>query len=765
MKLGITNRRPPARRSWLVRLLARIFVLATIAVALVAVVTWVGTRVTPLPDELLHPADRTLILLDYHDRELAILPSGRARVAEALPLRQMGRWLPAVTVALEDRRFWQHDGIDLRALLGAAWQNLRFWRVVSGASTIEQQLIKATRGRRGPRWWNKIAENFAARRLAREWPRERILEEYLNRIEYGNRRIGPNAAARAYFDKAPTDLTMAEAVFLAGLPQAPTRFNPWSRPDAALERYRRSVRVLAATRVIDPVAERELSASPPIVTHHLQPEEAPHFVEMIRKRSPGLHGRVRTTLDLELQRAATNLVREHVAALRARGVTQAAVVVLDNRDGAVRAMVGSAGLLSPGGQINGAMLPRSCGSVLKPFLYLQAIQERKLTAASALPDTPDAIHLAYGDYDPRNFDRRFAGPVRVREALGNSLNVPAVYTLSQVGARSFFTELGRWGFQFPRDLRDYGAGLILGNAELRLVDLAAAFAGIAAQGCVPTWRLLEDEPVRRRVVASPESCAIIADILCDDEARRRSFGRDSALCLPVRVPCKTGTSSGFRDAWTVGATAQHTVAVWVGNFDGRTMDAAASIEAAAPLWRAVVELLLPTDDGVPAPVPSVRLVDREICRLTGRIPTERSPGTMHEWFLSGTEPRDSANVWLRLDARGAPRLVLPREYAAWCASGNNFLGAITEPPSSITIRVPANGATFTLDPDLPASQQMLKFEAEVPPGAAVAWEVDGKPVRERDGTVLWPLRAGSHTLTITTDTARATSGFTVGPTQ
>ena len=742
------------------RIVRRTTVVSLIALVAVGAGLWIATWFVPLPGELLQPADRTLILVDREGREIAVVAGTRARVSEAAALEEMGTWLPRVTVALEDRRFWKHGGVDFHALAGAAWRNLWSGRIVSGGSTIAQQLVKSARGRHGWRWFDKLYESLAAVRLTREWPRGRILEEYLNRIDYGNRRLGPRAAARAYFAKEPVDLTVAEAVFLAGLPQAPTRYNPWSKRELAAKRYRRSLTQLVEQGVLSAKIGTELAAEAPPVLRRTPPNEAPHFVDALLARNPELTGRVATTLDLALQRQVAALVRRHVDQLRGRGVGQAAAVVLDNHDGSVLALVGSADYSGPEGQNNGAFLPRSCGSVLKPFLYLEAIERRILTAASVLPDTPDAIRAAYVDYDPRNFDERYLGPVRVREALGNSLNVPAVYTLSRVGARSFFERLHDWGFVFPRDLRDYGAGLILGNAEPRLIDLAAAFAGIASGGRIPAWRLLADEPRTGRVVASPEAAAIVADMLCDDEARRRAFGRGSPLAVPARVPCKTGTSSGFHDAWTVGATSRHTVAVWSGNFDGRPMEATSSIEAAAPLWRDIIDVLLAGDDGVPAPCESGKLVRREVCRLTGRVPTPESPGVVTEWFLAGTEPTEPASVWLK-PGPGGPRLVLPPEYRAWCASPHNHLGAEAEAVKQLTIRTPSDGAWYVIDPSLAPEQQMLLLEAFAPPDAKVTWTVDGQPVEPTGASFLWRLAPGKHVTAASAGALTASARFEV----
>ena len=264
-------------------------------------------------------------------------------------------------------------------------------------------------------------------------------------------------------------------------------------------------------------------------------------------------------------------MRAHLQTLAGGDVSNAAMVVLDNSNGAVRAMVGSADYKTC--QVNGALTPRSSGSTLKPFIYLAAIDRRIITATTLLPDTQDAIREEYADYDPQNYDKRYLGPVRVREALACSLNVPAVVTLGKLGAREGFFDLQKWGFEFPRGIDTYGAGFILGNAEIRLLDLAGAYAGLArgvGTAARPVF-LPTDHPARRSASPRREATAIIQDILCDNNARERSFGLQSPLALGARVAAKTGTSSGFRDVWTVGFDKDRTVAVWAGNMDGRPM--------------------------------------------------------------------------------------------------------------------------------------------------------------------------------------------------
>src|SRR5215831_12734848 len=505
-------------------------VLVVLAVA-TALACWI-----PIPNELQKSPAGTLTLLDCRGREIAELASPEARAQFPVALEQMGPWLPRVTVALEDRRFYQHRGVDWRAAIAACARNLQSRRIISGASTITQQLVKLASGRDRRSWTGKMCETIVSWKLERRWSKHRILSEYLNRSSYGNRRLGPEAAARAYFGKPARDLTLSEAIFLAGLPQAPTRFNPWRHPEKANRKYTRSIGRLVELGFITR-NQQSLLGEPPKIVRNDPPRFAPHFVDAVVTQKPGLRGTVRTTLDLDLQATVERLARSHLSALNRHDITQAAVVVLENATGAIRTMVGSENYGVS--QINGATLPRSCGSTLKPFVYLEAIDKLLFTAASLLPDVPDAIRNEYTDYDPQNYSHRYFGPVRLREALGCSLNVPAVFVLSQLGVRPTFYQLQKWGFNFPQGLYDYGAGFVLGNAETRLVDLAAAYAGLARGRTAMRAKFLASEHRLVTRIASTEATTIITDILCDNDAPQKSFGLRSALAFEERIAAKT----------------------------------------------------------------------------------------------------------------------------------------------------------------------------------------------------------------------------------
>jgi penicillin-binding protein 1C len=685
-----------------------------------------------VPNELKNSPSGTLRLLDCRGREIAELASKEARTQFPVTLEQMGPWLPPITVALEDRRFYEHQGIDWRSTVAACTRNLRSRQILSGASTITQQLVKIASNRKRRSWSGKVYEAIVAWRLEQSWTKQRILSEYLNRSSYGNRRLGPEAAARAYFGKPARDLTLSEAIFLAGLPQAPTRFNPWRHPNEANRKYARSLSRLANLGVITR-DQQSLLAEPPRIQRIDPPRLAPHFVYAVVAQHPGLGGTVRTTLDLDLQSKVERLARSHLSALNRHDITQVAVVVVENETGAIRAMVGSENYAAA--QINGATLPRSCGSTLKPFVYLQAIDKGLFTAASLLPDTPDAIRNEYADYDPQNYTHRYFGPVRLREALACSLNVPAVFVLSQLGARPTFYQLQKWGFNFPQGLDEYGAGFVLGNAETRLVDLAAAYAGIARGGTALRAKLLTSEHQSLTRIASRAATAIITDILCDNDARQKSFGLRSPLAFEERVAAKTGTSSGFRDTWTVGFDKEHTVAVWAGNFDGRPMRDTFAVQAASPLWAAIMRDLLKRDHPLDPPIENENLVRHDICKTTGLLPSRFSEGTLNELFVRGTEPYESSAAYFS----DYGKLILPEPYARWCASRDNTIGAHVQ--SDFRITNPPLNARYQIDPVLPPSQQMIELTAAC--ANDVKWFVNGEPVTpERDGRVFWQIAAG-----------------------
>jgi penicillin-binding protein 1C len=687
----------------------------------------------PIPSAGVTPS--TPVFLDIRNRPISRPGTAEVRDQRPITLGDMGKWLPLATVGIEDRRFWNHHGVDWLATTGATIRNARNLRVISGASTITQQTVKLLNGRARRTFDLKVRESLSALALERRWAKQRILETYLNRIDYGNRRFGAEAAAQAYFGKRAADLSLAESIYIAGLPQSPTRLNPWKNPEAAMKRYRLNVARLSRSGLLPQGAnEKQLLASPPRIERNDPPALAPHFVELAQSRAGNRTGDVRTTLDLDLQHVAETFLHEHLRNGDRLGIGDAAIVVIDNSTGEIRALASDGHFDHRA--IDAATVPRSSGSTLKPFIYLSAIERGIITAATLLPDTPQAIPETYADYDPQNYTHRYHGPVRARDALGNSLNVPAVVVASRLGARDAFNSLRGWGFQFARNFDDYGAGFILGNADIRLVDLAAAYAGLARGGVAWPARALASESFESVRLASPESTSIVTDILCDNNARRLSFGTNSPLDLGVRVAVKTGTSSGFRDRWCVGFTREHTVAVWAGNLDGKPMGQTLAVRAAAPLWASMARHLLAHGD-TPLPDSSEKLVKLDVASETGLLPRPDEQ-IMNEIFLPGTEPKlNASTMYAQADGRGT--LVLPPDYAAWCASPENRLGAIAR-SNKFDIVFPRDGAVFEWNPHLPAGQQTITPLSTTP---LCKWFLNGTPVQ---GDSI-PLSRGTWTLT------------------
>jgi penicillin-binding protein 1C len=491
---------------------------------------------------------------------------------------------------------------------------------------------------------------------------------------------------------------------------------------------------------------------------------APHFTSRLLQESAGASAVVHTTLDAELQRELEAETRHAVEMLASRQVQHAAVVVLDNRSGDVLAWIGSPDFwAAEHGQTDMVISARQPGSALKPFLYALAF-DRGMTAATVLPDVPRSYATAAGPYQPRNYDRRFRGPVRIREALGSSYNVPAVEVAERLGAGALLTSLRLAGFEsLTRDADHYGLGLALGNGDVTLLELANGYRGLANGGVWMPYRWRSDERAasaadsagRAQRFASKQASAIVLDILSDASARVPAFGLETPFDFPFPTAVKTGTSRHFTDNWAIATTGGFTVGVWVGNFGGQPLEGVSGVSGAGPLLhRAVMltaqryapgTLITPTEAG---------LVAADVCRLSGMRATSRCPA-IREWFISGTEPREP-DTWMRNG-----RVALPAEYAEWAAgAGETYVGggagdvevgasdvaeasadsAATE-ARGFRIVAPRDGDVYRVPPGVPGSYATIPFLA-AESGGTVRWYVDDVP---HEGS-RWVLARGSHVI-------------------
>jgi penicillin-binding protein 1C len=574
-------------------------------------------------------------------------------------------------VAAEDQRFWRHPGVDAVAVLRATGQNLAAGRIVSGASTLTMQLARLTYP--GPRTLRrKAVEMLRSLRIEAALTKENILRTYLNRVPVGGNLVGVETGALAYFGKPAAGLTTAEAALLAALVKAPTALRPnGPRQDRLRARQRWVLERMAFLGYLSP---EELAAArqEPLVFQGagqgapIFPFRAPHFIQQVlsreRKRTTDC-GRLITTLDLSLQRRVAALVHSHRARLLRGGASQAAAVVVDNRTLEVLALVGSHhyGPRDQGFN-NGAAALRSPGSTLKPFLYAQAL-DQDFTSAAVLQDVERRYRTPRGEFMPANFDRSTHGPVSFREALGNSLNLSAVYLLNQVGPEAYYNTLAKLDLiNHPeRGPQHYGLGLVVGNPEVTLLQMAAAYASLANGGVYRPLRLKSEEPLEPGMqVFSPQAAYIVSDILADPLARGRIFGGSQAMNPLFRLALKTGTSTHYRDCWCVGYSPEYTIAVWVGNFGGQPTAMLSGSTGAAPILTDLAREVFAGSPPGDFPRPE-GIVNRTVCAFSGLVP---GPGCAHqrqELFVAGTEPTQTCTYHQPQD----PWHRMPTPFAGW----------------------------------------------------------------------------------------------------
>lgn len=722
----------------------RIVLIVALAVAGGGVALGLWLR-APLPP---HFTGRTAVqAVTLEDRHGLVLRATRTRDGARggwVPLAELDPKVLQAFLALEDHRFFEHRGVDLRAVARALRDNLAAGRVRSGGSTITMQtarLIRRTPHTAG----GKLAQMLWALRIENRLDKQSVLEQYLNRVPLGQGTSGVAAAAALYFDGDARHLSWGQAALLAALAHAPARDNPLEAPERARARRALALRRLVELGRLAPAEAERAGAEPLRVRPRAAPFFAPHFTTRVLQwaelegRAP--HGVWTTSLDLGLQQALEAEVRHTVDLLRERTVAHAAAVVLDNASGEILAWVGSPDFFADtAGQVDMVVSPRQPGSALKPFLYGLAF-DRGYTAATVLPDVPRAYPTSVGPYRPRNYDRAFHGPVRVREALASSYNVPAVELAHRVGGGSLLRTLRLAGFEsLTRDAGYYGLGLALGNGDVTLLELANGYRALANGG---TWRPavwrrggeLSGRGPRERRVMSRGAAVLALDLLRDPVARIPGFGRDTPLDFPFPAAAKTGTSRHFTDNWAVATTERFTVAVWVGNFSGRPMQGVGGITGAGPLLhRAVLLVARRYPPGALAEPGEAGATRTRICRLSGLAPTSYCP-TTDEWFLPGTGPGRPC------DWHGPHGVALPVEYAEWLAAAAPVGRPVTHAPA-FRIVAPRDGDRYELPVGVERRYATLALQAVGADDAPVRWFVDGRALRE----ARWALQPGAHVI-------------------
>jgi len=760
------------------------------------------TRVLSLPAVLDQRASSpTTRIYDRHGQLLYEVVDPHKGKHTPLPLEDIPLILRQATIATEDASFYANPGVDLRAILRALWINLRGGEVLSGGSTITQQLARnlllSPEERYQRTLVRKLRESFLAWSLAQRYSKDEILEMYLNEIYYGNFAYGVEAAAQAYFAKSATELDLAEAALIAGLPQAPSLYNPLVNPQAARDRQAVVLDLMVKAGYITPreaaIAKAEplhFAASPFFI-------RAPHFVMYVRKlleEEFGLEAlyrdglQVHTTLDLHWQEVAQSIVQRHLADLAARRdgpdphLTDAAVVALDSHTGEILVMLGSPDYFDPAidGAVNVVLMPRQPGSAVKPLTYAVAFdptQPHPYTPATLIADVRTVFLTKEGEpYVPVNYDLTYHGPVLARRALACSYNLPAVKVLHDVGVERVAQLAHRLGITTFTDVERFGLALTLGGGEVRLLELTAAYAAFAnggrritpvaitrvedAQGRV--LRRWQPEPGKQ--VLDPRVAYLITNILSDDWARMPAFGEGSVLHLSHPAAAKTGTTTDWRDNWTIGYTPDLVVGVWAGNADNSPMRQVSGVTGAGPIWHDFMEKVLVGKPQREFEEPE-GLIWAEICSLSGKRPNRYCPHRRKELFIAGTEPVQFCTMHrgLKAEAASEPRVytVLPPELGDWAKAQ----GWPETPPElehaeadaelaseALTIVSPDPNGTFRLDPTRPRGSQRILLAARIGGSGEeridrVVFRVDGQPVAERIAPpyrTFWALQKGEH---------------------
>lgn len=685
----------------------------SLLLTLVIVVATLAAR-KPLPDLATTDAIVKPQLLDRHGRPMTITYQNRWNLHARIPLHQVPELLQSAFVISEDKRFFAHDGIDWRARISACWQNIKARRAVRGASTITEQVVRMLRPR--PRTlWSRWLEGFEARRLEARHSKAAILEFYLNQVPYAAKRRGVLQAARYYFDRDLDTLSVKEILALAVMVRAPAHLNLHKDP-AVVDRA--ALRLAGRMYQTGWLSESQFVAANVdalgAAASDLQ-VDARHFARFVYEQAGTTSAAVHTTLDIDLQRTAQQILDQQLTYLRPRHVKNGALLVVDHRSNEVLAwVVGRNG--KRGAEANAydaVRTARQPGSALKPFVYALALS-RNWTPATLIDDSPLSESVGFGLHTYRNYSRVHYGNVSLRDALANSLNVPAIKAIQYVGAEHFLSTLHALGINsLDKHPNVYGDGLALGNGEVTLFELVQAYAVLARNGVYKPLQVLQGpaEWHEDRRVFTREVCSLMGHILSDQDARQLEFSEGGLLDLPAQTAVKTGTSSDYRDAWAVGYNYRHTIGVWMGNLDNFPMRKVTGSSGPALVLRSVFAEL--TRDQRPQPLNiSRRLVRQAVCIDSGLLSDGRC-ASRDEWFVPGTLPTRHIEAF-----------------------------------DTVRIRRPGNGMQLAMDPRIPDAQEAFEFQlTRNDTIERVVWLLNGRILARTSGpNYLWPLQHGQYAL-------------------
>jgi penicillin-binding protein 1C len=639
---------------------------------------------------------------------------------DALPLAAVPALLQNAFIVAEDQHFYQHHGVDWPARAAALWLDLRQGAPIRGASSITEQVVRMIHPR-ARNLWSRWVEGFEAARLDARLSKRQILEFYLNQVPYAERRRGVVQAAHLYFDRGLDTLSPGEQLALAVLVRSPAGMDLRHNPSRARRALEQLADRLQQRGDLSTAQRAQVHSDPWVLNGAPAAPEASHFVRhaLDAGRTGPVSAQVRTTLDPHVQLIAQKILDGALADLARRHVHDGALLVIDHRRNEILAWV--VGRATPSRDAADSasgydtlLTPRQPGSTMKPLLYALAL-ERGWTAATLIDDAELSESMSGGQHTFHNYSHRHYGPLRLREALGNSLNIPAVKTLKFVGEDVFMERLHALGVtSLTQHPEFYGDGLALGNGEVSLYEMAQAYAALARAGRYQPLTLLANDSTPRPEVSvfTPAVATLIGNILADPDARMREFGR--GLQFPVETAIKTGTSTDYRDAWAIAFDYRHTIAVWMGNLDGAATDGVTGAVGPAMVLRTLFSELNRNQDTRPLAL-SRDLERAKICRIDGRLADDECDTTT-EWFVPGTVPHADLN----------PEPATPQ----------------------YRVLQPTAGLQIAHDPRIPAEFEALPMQIAAVPGLSrVDWYVDGKlAAHTTDAHYPWPLERGTHSV-------------------
>lgn len=605
-------------------------------------------------ESIMNKNNTGLVLLDRKERPFFTFYE--AEYKDLIPLSKIPKHTQQAVIAIEDKEFYKHQGFSIRGILRSLFLDIREGEIAYGGSTITQQLVKNALLTSKRSFLRKYQEIVLAQEIERRYTKTEIMEMYLNSVYFGEGAFGIDQASKAYFGKNVSQLTVAESALLAGILPAPSRYSPLSGEKELAKR--RQLAVLDAMQQEKYITDAQHQAARTATLSYVRAKDdmnsiGTHFALMVRKQLADKYGeeqisrsgfRVKTTLDIEWQEYAEEIVAQQVEKLAVNKVSNGAAVVIDPGTGEVRVLVGSKDWFNEEyGKFNVADSARSPGSAFKPIIYAAALEKRLITPSTPLHDRPTTFQ---GNYKPQNYDRNFRGTVLTRRALANSLNVPSVEIMAKLGVPAGLEMAKRLGLTTLKDPSNYGLSLVLGTAEVKLLELTNAYATFANQGMHnPIASVLTITDKSNKVIyqhtPNPEQVVdagvtfLISSILSDAKARQEVFG--SALNVPLPAAVKTGTGEDYKDALTVGYTPRLAVGVWVGNNNSVPMDKIAGSLGAAPIWRQLIERF---SRGTPIAQfeKPANVTSRSICRYNGLLVRSNTMPAQTEYFLAGTEP-------------------------------------------------------------------------------------------------------------------------------